>query len=389
MKLSKLKSILPLSAKKKEELQSLIPFLSEEEVNEVKKLIKKNQASVFHQDLGLSQFISIKFSYPQILQKIEDEETKERISYLNQKIERAARRKAFEAFSREAIEKFPSLIAPNIIGFEDIKKILAIQLFSTERLHILLIGDPAVGKTELIRSSYELSPIGSFGLGSGISKAGLSMTFSGKKLVKGLLPLANGGICAIDELNLIKQDDLGALYNAMEKGFITYDKGDMHKVLSANVCLAATANPKGKVLLGKSPRLIKTQIPFDSALLSRFHILAVMFKPDAKKFAEIAASSIREKDNPLSQKDLDFIKEFIAYARELNVDFPSSLDPYVKEFARELFEHGDNMIVEPSLRQVKGVVRIAKAIARMRLSKTASEEDIKEAIRLFKSIMFL
>lgn len=392
MKLVRLiKDILPLSSKKREQLNSTQPYLSKKNLKELKKLLKSGKIFISNKDLGLSDALKTKLSFPQLFFRMEEssKELKERVEFFNHKIKRSVKRKAFEDFSRIAYDVIPKIIAPNILGFDDVKKMLAAQLFATDRLHILIIGDPSTGKTELIRSAQELSPISSFGLGSGISKAGLSMTVSGKQVIKGLLPLANGGVCAIDELNLIKQDDLGALYNAMEKGFVSYDKANTHKTLSADVRIMATANPRSKKFLGKSAKFIKNQIPFDPALLSRFHIIAVVFRPDSDKFAEIASSVIRDSEKKITAEDKEFIKDYIKHSKELDVDFPKSLDEYVKEFAKEIRENEERMIAEASPRHIQGVVRLAKSLARMRLVKEASADDIKTAIALFKKLMYI
>ena len=82
------------------------------------------------------------------------------------------RSSAFSEFSSVALEKLSGMIAPDIVGFDAVKKAGALQLFATDRIHVLLLGDPGVGKTEILRSAAELYPISSFGLGSGTSSAG-------------------------------------------------------------------------------------------------------------------------------------------------------------------------------------------------------------------------
>ena len=72
----------------------------------------------------------------------------------------------------------------------------------------------------------------------------------GKEVTKGLLPQADQGIAAIDELNLLKSADMGNLYNSMEKGFVRYDKGSNHIQLESRVRVLATANPKGDKFTG-------------------------------------------------------------------------------------------------------------------------------------------
>jgi DNA replicative helicase MCM subunit Mcm2 (Cdc46/Mcm family) len=133
---------------------------------------------------------------------------------------------------------------------EYVKKAVSLQLFASEPVHILLLGDPGTGKTEILRSVEELHPISVFGLGSGTSGAGLSISMSGGKPVLGLLPKAHKGICCIDELNLMKSEDMASLYSSMEKGFITYDKGSHHIKEKAEARILATANPVGDKFKG-------------------------------------------------------------------------------------------------------------------------------------------
>ena len=79
-----------------------------------------------------------------------------------------------------------TLIAPSIVGLEDVKKALACQLVGGSRkrmqegcikrgdMHILLIGDPGVGKSQVLKFVTQASPIGLFTSGKGSSSAGLT-----------------------------------------------------------------------------------------------------------------------------------------------------------------------------------------------------------------------
>lgn len=382
-----IKMILPLSKKKKKELSSLSLYLSKSELKTTKKLLKQNLIWSAYTTENFSKSIGITIHYPLIFSDSKEQHIISFVESINEKIKNTTRHKEYALLSKKAYEIIPNLIAPEILGFENLKKAIAIQLLSKERIHILLLGDPSTGKTDLIRAAYELSPIGSFGLGSGISGVGLSMSISGKEVIKGLLPLANKGICAIDELNLIKQDDLGSLYNAMEKGFVSYDKGNTHKTLDADVRVIATANPKGKIFVGKDIKYLRTQVKFDPALLSRFHLISIIRRPKPEEFAKIASSLASGKSITLSQKDKNFIKGFIDFAKDIQVDFPSNLEGEIEKFAKEIREKEDNMVIDSSPRQVIGVIRMAKALARMRLSNNVSPLDLSNSIELFKSIM--
>ena len=178
----------------------------------------------------------------------------------------------FNRFSGKAFETLSKCVASNILGLDEVKKAVVLQLFAKDNLHVLLLGNPGVGKTEIVRSVSEFAPVSSFGLGSGTSGAGLGVAMRGKEILKGLLPMANGGLAAIDELNLMKKMDRANLYSAMDKGFVGYDKINGHLKVDAKVSVLASANPVGDKF-NRTIEKIRRQLPFDPALLQRFHLL--------------------------------------------------------------------------------------------------------------------
>ena len=72
--------------------------------------------------------------------------------------------------------------------------------------------------------------------------------------------MAHEGLCCIDELNLMKKTDMAALYSAMEKGIITYNKGGNNKKIPCEVRVQATANPNGDRFVGKSLSILKIDL---------------------------------------------------------------------------------------------------------------------------------
>ncbi len=99
-------------------------------------------------------------------------------------------------------EEMVGAIAPSIYGYEKEKKAMAFQLFSGVTkflpdgsrtrgdLHILLVGDPGTGKSQLLQYIKEIAPRSVYTSGKGSSSAGLCVT--GDTLVhtrKGLIPI--------------------------------------------------------------------------------------------------------------------------------------------------------------------------------------------------------
>ena len=124
----------------------------------------------------------------------------------------------------------PSVYATGVVHF--VKRSLALQLFggvsrvnkdatrSRGDIHILLMGDPGVAKSQLLNYMSKLSPRGMFATGGGVSGAGLTAAavrdeFGGGgrfALEAGILPLSDRGMAAIDEFDKISEEDLSLIH---------------------------------------------------------------------------------------------------------------------------------------------------------------------------------
>jgi len=366
-----------LSEKEQEDLGEIkdLNMLPGKELELLKKLMKQKKAKIKWKNMGLSFFTREENKVPMISGNDD----------LNNKISSKITGQKFRLFSEKVWDVLPKLISPEIVGMDDVKKAAALQLFSTERFHILLLGDPGTGKTEILRSACELSPVSSFGLGSGTSGAGLSVTIVGKEVHPGLLPMADKGLCCIDELNLMKKDDRASLYNAMEKGFVTYDKASHHYRFDARIKVLATANPKGDEFTGDSISDFKKSLPFDPALLSRFHVVFFVRKPRIDEFIAIAEQIVEGTQKMFQEQDNDFIKNYIVAAEKINVEFDPRFKNEIKIFAGDVRIHEDELLINVTPRIVVGIMRLAMACARMELKNKVEKEDIRRAIEVFEA----
>jgi len=384
-----IRSLFPLSKRHRATLERLSKHLSSEQIKDIRYLLKTKKIGVVTSATRISKTLTPFSAYTQFQILSEDPSLNVFIKDINAQLQTNLRIDSFNSFSKHAHERLIRYIAPNILGLAEIKETVLLLLFAKERLHLLLIGDPGTGKTDIIRSAQRLAPISSFGLGSGTSGAGLSVSMKGKTMELGLLPLANEGVCCIDELNLLEKKDRAALYSAMEKGFVTYDKKGMHKQVDAKVRILATANPVGDKFVGKSLSVLKQQLPFDAALLSRFHLSYVIREPDAIKLASIAKQIVRNDSIKLREEDLDYIKEYISYALEKDVEFDITYENLISDFIKETKLNEHKYIVEIGPRMVHGIMRIAQAKARIELRNKTTKEDTLDAIRLVKESLYI
>ncbi|MCK4967544.1 MAG: ATP-binding protein [Candidatus Aenigmarchaeota archaeon] len=370
-----------LSPDEKQTIKETSNYISKKNLKQLKILLKRKLCKININPMPYSKTITSIENYPVCTSN--DPKYNEKITEINNEIKDTLDSKIQEEFKNNAFEKTTSLLAPKIIGFDTIKKVTALQLFSKDPYHILLLGDPGTGKTDILRAAEILSPISAFGLGSGTSNTGLTITVSGKEVKKGILSLADGGLALIDELNLMKQEDRAGLYNAMEKGFVTYDKGGHHYKFPANCSLLASANPKKDKIIGHDIFGIKKQIPLDIALLSRFHMVFLIRKQNLNEFMNIADEVLTEKHKSITKKDTEFMKKYIEYAKKINIIFPEQYNDQIMDFVQTVKLKESKLLFDITPRFVIGIKRLIESSARLELRTKVEKKDVDRIINLY------
>src|SRR6056297_1458622 len=217
---------------------------------------------------------------------IEDEE------FEDMDITEADKREIIELSNREDIyEAMVDSIAPAIYGYEEEKLAMILQLFSgvTKHLpdgsrirgdlHMLLIGDPGTGKSQMISYVENIAPRSVYTSGKGSSAAGLTAAAvrddfgDGQQwsLEAGALVLADKGIAAVDELDKMDASDRSAMHEGLEQQSISVSKAGINATLKSRCSLLGAANPKYGRFDQYEP--IGEQIDLEPALISRFDLI--------------------------------------------------------------------------------------------------------------------
>lgn len=363
--------------------------------------------------------------------------------------------------SKDIFDQLARSLAPSIHGHDYVKKaILCLLLGGVERdlengshirgdINILLIGDPSVAKSQLLRYVLCTAPRAIPTTGRGSSGVGLTAAVTTdqetgeRRLEAGAMVLADRGVVCIDEFDKMSDMDRTAIHEVMEQGRVTIAKAGIHARLNARCSVLAAANPVyGRYDQYKTPM---ENIGLQDSLLSRFDLLFIMLdQMDPEQDREISdhvlrmhryrapgeqdgdamplgsAVDILATDDPnFSQEDQQdtqiyekhdnllhgtkkkkekmvsaaFMKKYIHVAKIIKPALTQESAAYIAEEYSRLRSQdsmsSDTARTSPvTARTLETLIRLATAHAKARMSKTVDLQDAEEAVELVQYAYF-
>jgi len=347
-------------------------------------------------------------------------------------------------------------LAPSIYGHEEVKKaVLCLLLGGSEKIlangsrlrgdiNVLLIGDPSVAKSQILRYVLHTAPRVVATTGRGSSGVGLTAAVTTdpdtkeRRLEAGAMVLADRGIVCIDEFDKMTDIDRTAIHEVMEQGRVSISKAGIHAKLNARCSVLAAANPVyGRYDLFKSPM---ANIGMQDSLLSRFDLIFVMLDEHQidrdqqvadnvlklhryrtpgeadgtvltfNSTVETLSTHVEEPQDTTGASDMyelnrgwtavdermpilnsTFLRKYIHMAKGINPKLSKEASSYITECYTELrsYENSDEDRTMPvTARQLETMIRLSIAMAKARMSTEVTRQDAEKAYTLLHFAMF-
>ncbi|OQX21268.1 MAG: hypothetical protein BWK75_03420 [Candidatus Altiarchaeales archaeon A3] len=310
--------------------------------------------------------------------------------------------------SPDLTQKFIKSICPAIYGYEEIKEAIILQLFGGSKIskieetktrseiHILLIGDPGVAKSQILIGASNIAPKSIYLCGKGTTTAGLTASAKKEKddfseggwvIEGGAVVFASGGILCLDEMNEMEDKDKDSLRSTMSEGLVSVAKAGVSVTFKAETSILAAANPKfGRFIQEKT---ISEQFGLSAAIIDRFDLIFpikdnINKENDKRIYKQIGRTyTIEKNENSDYPANLAFMKKYIAYAKmNCNPSLSENALQMAQTYYLKLRGESNNNNVQTTPRKGVDILRLSSAAAKMRLSDFIEEKDVETAIRL-------
>ena len=305
-------------------------------------------------------------------------------------------------------ELLVNTLAPEIHGHETVKQGLLLQLLEGNRpsddcmksesmdrwtSHILLIGDPGIGKSQLVSAVNKRAPKCISISGTNTSQAGLTTSAVKDELTgtwtmeAGGVVLADTGLLCIDEFDKLSASAQKSLNEPMEQLSVSSAKAGLVQTMTARTSILAVANPKYSRF--KDDKSFKEQLDIAESTLSRFDLIFALTdsinEVNDKELATALLSN-SSKEDELEVLSDDCFKKYITYMKAncfpvLTDEVIDMLSEFYVTVRQEASKSYDGKPI--TARDLKSLERLTIARAKCEGRDYTELSDAEEAIRIY------
>jgi replicative DNA helicase Mcm len=309
-------------------------------------------------------------------------------------------------------KKLVNTLMPEIYGYDVVKEGLLLQLFEGNRptedsfkshsmdrwtIHVLLIGDPGIGKSQIISALKKRAPkIMDIG-GTSTSQAGLTTSAVKDELTgtwameAGAIVLADTGVLCIDEYDKLTPSAQKSLNEPMEQLSVSSAKAGLVQKMTARTSVLACANPKYSRF--NKYKTIKEQIDIPESNLSRFDLVfALEDEINEEKDIALASNLLRKNKfiDDVEVIDDELFKKYITFAKMecfpvLDDEACTCLVNFYVDTRQVALR--DDSAKPITTRDLMALERLTIAHAKTELRDVASIVDAEEAIRIYSEAL--
>lgn len=320
---------------------------------------------------------------------------------------------------------------PSIYLSKSVKLPLLLSLFSCspkkprnsiwpkKGLHVLLIGDPSTGKTQILKAIEQVVSKSIYITSINCTTKGLTASMKYEKMIDdwilegGALVFADKGFCLIDEIEKLRIPERVFLAEAMEHQFLKIKKGGTSNKFKTRCTIIATTLPIKDYY--QSQQSIYRNFSGDENLLEKFDlILPLKDTADNKKDQDIAefvvkshqenldlkcTSSVAYFSNEKKIKGISYrkkfqatellskklLKKYIFYARnwvepKINLSFQEIISGLYVSLRNEYFSSDS---IRPSFKHLEILIRLVESSARIHLREYILKKDLSIGFSVF------
>lgn len=301
-----------------------------------------------------------------------------------------------------------------------------VQTRRRDMSHILLIGDPGTGKSQILRFAAALCPRAVLTTGVGTTSAGLTCAAVREgndkefALEAGALVLADKGICCIDEFGCIRNEDRTTIHEAMEQQTLSVAKAGIVCKLNCRATVIAVMNPRDCIYDDQASLSANTGL--GTPLLSRFDLIFKLVdssdpERDSNVTTYLLNRAIQVSSNQQSQDAdnssfscLSFFEKGTGFDCTSNgtgssEDAPWSMEklrayisivkdrfqPEISDSAALLLENhyekvrsSQSFVIPVTVRFLESLIRLTQAHARLMYRNVATLEDAVAVLRVME-----